>query len=40
MAEKIKMENGTLKVPENPIIPFVEALNLRRFGNIFGRRAR
>ena len=24
MAEKITMENGTLKVPENPIIPYVE----------------
>ena len=24
MAEKITMENGTLKVPENPIVPYVE----------------
>ena len=22
--EKIKMENGTLKVPMNPIIPYIE----------------
>ena len=24
MAEKITMENGTLTVPENPIIPYIE----------------